>query len=231
MRRPLPSASRASPTVRARPLALGPSTRSRSAYSSGFFRRHVSSPRRDWDAWAFWVPKAKIIYFFGRIERRRSTTLGRPSYPLLRAGARRDGLPLPGVGRHDADRVQYWLLLVGFVAATAALLRGLAPRVVRGCSASAPSSFPSSTHRLLSGSETGRSTSCSASRRSPSPAGSSARRPGRSRLRVSCSPRCSRRNAKGQLLAACSSSRRSPVSAGAPALLDAALLASAAAYR
>lgn len=88
----------------------------------------LASTRLEWDGWAFWVPKAKAIYFFGDLDTEFLDVLPpwTPSYP--------PGLPaLQGLSFHamgSADSVtlhlQYWFYAVGFVAAVVGLL---APRV------------------------------------------------------------------------------------------------------
>ena len=54
----------------------------------GFSSRRSSarraSPGLYWfDAWSFWVPKAKAIYFFGGLDEEFFTELPGASYPLL----------------------------------------------------------------------------------------------------------------------------------------------------
>lgn len=96
-------------------------------YFQGLFRAaRLSSILGEWDGWWFWVPKAKAIYFFGRLEPEFLVFLPNLSYP--------PGLPaLHAVAFHamgSADdvtlHVQYWFYAVGFTAALAGLL---APRV------------------------------------------------------------------------------------------------------
>ena len=82
----------------------------------------------EWDGWAFWVPKAKALYFSGELDTEFLFALPpwTPSYP--------PGLPvLHGLAFHamgSADSVtlhlQYWFYAVGFVAAVVGLI---APRV------------------------------------------------------------------------------------------------------
>lgn len=98
-------------------------------YFEGLFRAaRLSSILGEWDGWWFWVPKAKAIYFFGRLEPELLAFFPdpSPSYP--------PGLPavhavaFHGMGSADDTtlHVQYWFYAVGF---TAALVGLLGPRV------------------------------------------------------------------------------------------------------
>lgn len=96
-------------------------------YFEGLFRAaRLSSILGEWDGWWFWVPKAKAIYFFGRLEPEFLVFLPNDSYP--------PGLPvLHAAAFHamgSADdvtlHVQYWFYAAGFTAALGGLL---APRV------------------------------------------------------------------------------------------------------
>jgi hypothetical protein len=83
-----------------------------------------------WDAWAFWLPKAKAIYFFGGLDEHLFRTLAGPSYPLLVPTL--DAMNFRFMGSADTRTlaVQYALLAVGLVWAAAGLLRRLAPASV-----------------------------------------------------------------------------------------------------
>jgi hypothetical protein len=79
----------------------------------------------EWDSWAFWMPKAKSVYFFGRLQPDFLVDLPQlPSYPpgmaLIQAGA------FHGMGSADTAslHVQYWFFALGFVAAIVGLLAG-----------------------------------------------------------------------------------------------------------
>lgn len=79
-----------------------------------------------YDAFAFWVPKAKAIYFFGGLDKALFTTLPAPSYPLLVPALQAIDFHLMGSADQTTLALQYWFLFAGFVAAVAGLLR---PRV------------------------------------------------------------------------------------------------------
>ena len=80
-----------------------------------------------WDAWSFWVPKGKAIYFFGGLDEQYFTTLPGPSYPPLVPVL--DAAAFHVMGSPDVVtlHVQYWFFGVGFVWALAGLLAERVP--------------------------------------------------------------------------------------------------------
>ena len=80
-----------------------------------------------YDAWAFWVPKAKAIYFFGDLDEQVFTSAPGPSYPPLLPIL--DAASFHAMGSADVVtlHVQFWFLALGGAAAIAACLRGYAP--------------------------------------------------------------------------------------------------------
>ena len=95
-------------------------------YLEALFRAGRLSGLYAWDAWSFWVPKAKAIYYFGGLDEQFFRELPGASYPpivpLLEASAFEFMGSVDVVTLH----LQFWFLLVGFVAAVAGLL---VPRV------------------------------------------------------------------------------------------------------
>jgi hypothetical protein len=93
----------------------------------GFFRNARLSGLQAWDAWSFWIPKAKAIYYFGGLDEQFFTTLPRASYPPLVPAI--DAAAFHAMGGIDVVtlHVQYWLVGVGFVWALAGLLSERAP--------------------------------------------------------------------------------------------------------
>ena len=83
-------------------------------------------PLTAFDAWAFWTPKAKAIYFFGGLDEELFASLPGPSYPLLVPALQAMGFHFMGAADTTTLAVQYWLLFTGFIAAAAGLLRSLA---------------------------------------------------------------------------------------------------------
>jgi hypothetical protein len=91
-----------------------------------FFRVARLQPMTSWDAWDFWMTKAKALYYFHGID----TSILRqtwPSYPLLVPVLAAMNFRFMGGADTTVLGVQWWLLGVGFVGATAGLLRRVAP--------------------------------------------------------------------------------------------------------
>ena len=70
-------------------------------FVEALFRRARLSGLYNWDAWAFWVPKGKAIYFFGGLDEGFFTSLPGSSYPPLVPDTRRRRLPCDGLGRRE----------------------------------------------------------------------------------------------------------------------------------
>ena len=75
-----------------------------------------------YDAWAFWIPKGKAIYFFGDLDPQVFTTFPGPTYPPLVPVI--DAAAFYAMGGVDVVtlHLQYWFLVVGAVAAIAGCL-------------------------------------------------------------------------------------------------------------
>jgi hypothetical protein len=75
-----------------------------------------------YDAWAFWVPKGKAIYFFGGLDEQVFTTFPGPTYPPLVPIL--DAASFHAMGGVDTTtfHLQYWFLALGGVAAIAGVL-------------------------------------------------------------------------------------------------------------
>ena len=84
----------------------------------------------EYDAWAFWVPKAKAIYFFHRLDLHFFTTLPGPSYPPLLPA--HEAVAFHFMGAPDAVtlHLQFWFFAAGFVAAVVGLLAGRVPAML-----------------------------------------------------------------------------------------------------
>ena len=106
-----------------------------------FFRVARLSGLYWWDAWSFWVPKAKAIYGLGKLDVEFFTTLPGSSYPPLVPVL--DAAAFHAMGSADVVtlHVQYWLFGVGFVWALAGILAERVPAWISGrssCSSSSP---------------------------------------------------------------------------------------------
>ena len=80
-----------------------------------------------WDAWSFWIPKAKAVYHLGKLDVEFFTTLPGPSYPPLLPVL--DAAAFHVMGGTDVVtlHVQYWLFAVAFVWGFAGLLAERVP--------------------------------------------------------------------------------------------------------
>ena len=83
----------------------------------------TSSADTEWDVWAFWLPKAKSIYYLDGLHDGPDgiTTFASAEYPPLAAVV--DAVTFRFAGVHPADLLlQRWLLLAGFFLGLAGLL-------------------------------------------------------------------------------------------------------------
>jgi hypothetical protein len=95
-------------------------------YLEALFRAGRLASLSNWDGWAFWVPKAKAIYYFGGLDEQFFRELANPSYPPLIPALEASAFELMGSADVVTLHVQFWCFLAGFVAAVVGLL---APRV------------------------------------------------------------------------------------------------------
>ena len=95
-------------------------------YLEALFRAGRLAGLSAWDAWAFWVPKAKAIYYFGGLDEQFFSELANPSYPPLVPALEAAAFHFMGSTDVVTLHLQFWFLGCGFVAAVASLL---APRV------------------------------------------------------------------------------------------------------
>lgn len=96
-------------------------------YLEALFRAARLSSLQAYDAWAFWVPKGKAIFYFGGLDAHVFTTTPNASYPPLQPIL--DAAAFHAMGGADATtlHVQFWLYLVGALTAAAGLLHRHAP--------------------------------------------------------------------------------------------------------
>ena len=95
-------------------------------YLEALFRAARLMSLTTFDAWAFWVPKAQAIYYFGGLDERFFRELSAPSYPPLVPALEASAFLFMGSADVVTLHVQFWFLACGFVAALAGLL---GPRV------------------------------------------------------------------------------------------------------
>ena len=91
-----------------------------------FFRSARLQSVQAFDAWAFWIPKAKAIYFFGGLDEQIFTVSAGPTYPPLVPIL--DAAAFHAMGSADVVtlHLQFWFLVLG---STAAVAGCLAPHV------------------------------------------------------------------------------------------------------
>src|SRR5947208_8869368 len=77
---PLPARPRAWPRV---PVLVAVFAALTAVYFEALFRAGRLAGLTEFDAWDFWVPKAKAIYYFGGFHQQFFRELGGPSYPPL----------------------------------------------------------------------------------------------------------------------------------------------------
>lgn len=96
-------------------------------FLEALFRAARLSSLQEYDAWAFWVPKGKAIFFFDGLDAHVFTTAPNASYPPLQPIL--DAAAFHAMGGADVVtlHVQFWFLVVGAVVAFAGLLQPHAP--------------------------------------------------------------------------------------------------------
>jgi hypothetical protein len=115
-----------------------------------FFRAARISPLTSWDAWAFWMSKAKAIYFFGGLDPSYFRQLAGPSYPILVPTLAAMNFRFMGSADTTTVGVQWWLIAAGFVWAAAGLLRRIAPPALTWLFLALFVTLPELDRRLLS---------------------------------------------------------------------------------
>ena len=95
-------------------------------YLEALFRAGRLAALSNYDGWAFWVPKAQVIYVFGGLDERFFRELPNPTYPPLVPTLEAAAFQAMGSADVVTLHVQFWFFFAGFVAAVAGLL---APRV------------------------------------------------------------------------------------------------------
>ena len=104
-------------------------------YLEALFRAGRLLGLSTWDAWAFWVPKAKAIYFFGGLDEQFFRELPNPSYPPLLPALEASAFHFMGSPDVVTLHLQFWFFACGFVGAVAGLL---APRVQSASTVAVP---------------------------------------------------------------------------------------------
>jgi hypothetical protein len=93
-------------------------------YLEGAFRAARLAGLYEFDAWAFWVPKAKAIYYFGGFDEQFFRELINQAYPPLVPVLEAAAFHFMGSPDVVTLHLQFWFLLAGFVGAVVGLLSG-----------------------------------------------------------------------------------------------------------
>ncbi|TML04777.1 MAG: hypothetical protein E6G36_04920 [Actinobacteria bacterium] len=93
-------------------------------YGEALFRSGRLAGLYEFDGWAFWVPKAKAIYFFGGLDHQFFAELPGSSYPPLVPAFEAASFHFMGAPDVVTLHLQFWFFLAGFVAAVVGLLSG-----------------------------------------------------------------------------------------------------------
>jgi hypothetical protein len=115
---------------RVRPPPVGPSVVAAlsvaltAIYFEAQFRSGRLAGLYEFDGWAFWVPKAKAIYYFAGLDTQFFHDLPGQSYPPLVPALAAGGFHFMGGADEVTLHLQFWFVLVGFVAAVIGLLSG-----------------------------------------------------------------------------------------------------------
>lgn len=98
-------------------------------YLEAAFRAARLAGLYEFDAWAFWVPKAKAIYYFGGFDEQFFRELINQAYPPLVPVLQAAAFNFMGAPDVVTVHLQFWFLLAGFTAAVVGLLSGSVPPV------------------------------------------------------------------------------------------------------
>ena len=96
-------------------------------YLEAAFRAARLAGLYEFDAWAFWVPKAKAIYYFGGLDEQFFRELINQPYPPLVPALEAAAFHFMGAPDVVTVHLQFWFLFVGFIAAVVGLLSGRVP--------------------------------------------------------------------------------------------------------
>jgi hypothetical protein len=91
-------------------------------YGEALFRSGRLAGLYEFDGWAFWVPKAKAIYFFGGLDHQFFAELPGQSYPPLVPAFEAAAFRFMGSPDVVTLHLQFWFFLMGFVVAVVGLL-------------------------------------------------------------------------------------------------------------
>jgi hypothetical protein len=91
-------------------------------YFEALFRSGRLAGLYEWDGWAFWVPKAKAIYYFGGLDEGFFKELPGQTYPPLVPAFEAVAFHFMGSVDQVTLHLQFWFFYLGFVGAVIGLL-------------------------------------------------------------------------------------------------------------
>ena len=91
-------------------------------YFEALFRSGRLAGLYEWDGWAFWVPKAKAIYYFGGLDENFFNELPAQTYPPLVPAFEAVAFHFMGSVDQVTLHLQFWFFYLGFVGAVIGLL-------------------------------------------------------------------------------------------------------------
>jgi hypothetical protein len=91
-------------------------------YFEALFRSGRLAGVYEWDAWAFWIPKAKAIYYFGGLDGQFFRALAGQTYPPLVPALEAVAFHFMGSADQVTLHLQFWFFYLGFVGAVVGLL-------------------------------------------------------------------------------------------------------------
>jgi hypothetical protein len=93
-------------------------------YFEALFRAGRLAGLQEFDGWAFWVPKAKAIFYYGGLDTQFFRDLPGPSYPPLVPGLQAAAFHFMGGADVVTVHLEFWFLLLGFTAAFVGVMAG-----------------------------------------------------------------------------------------------------------
>ena len=92
-------------------------------YLEGMVRsERLAGVVNEFDSWAFWMPKAEWIYFFGHLDRHVFALLPGSAYPIGLSSIQAAAFHAIGSADTVTLHSQYWFFAAGFIAAAAGVL-------------------------------------------------------------------------------------------------------------
>jgi len=100
-------------------------------YLEGLVRsERLSGVVKEWDSWAFWMPKAEWIYYSGGLDPKLLAGIPSAPYPPGLTSVQAAAFHAMGSADTTTLHVQYWFFAVGFVGAIAGLLASRVPQAI-----------------------------------------------------------------------------------------------------